>query len=57
MKAKFSENLNAVLFLNIGAIAEHFITCKDVEILCAGGMFSSIEDTVCAGLLISKLKR
>ncbi len=59
VKAKFSENLFICCFNNLGAIASHLSKLNnDVEILCAGsnGMFC-IEDTVCAGKLISELKK
>ena len=57
VKAKFSENLFICSFKNLKAIANHIVKLKkDVEILCAGsnGMFC-IEDTVCAGRLISEI--
>ena len=58
VKAKYSENLFIASFNNLSSIAKHLISLKkDVEILCAGneGMYC-IEDTVCAGKLISEMK-
>ena len=59
VKAKYSENLYVGSFLNISAIAKHLITLNtDVEIVCAGrNNFFSIEDSICAGMLISKIKK
>ena len=57
VRAKFSKNLFIASFLNLSAIAEKLTKLgEDVQILCAGsnGMFS-LEDTVCAGMLIKKL--
>lgn len=59
LKAKFSENLLTCSFNNLSAIVRHLHELdNDVEILCAGsnGMFC-IEDTVCAGKLISELTK
>lgn len=58
VKAKFSENLFICSFLNIHAVAKRLLKIKkDVEILCSGrnGTFS-MEDTVCAGKLISEMQ-
>ncbi len=58
VKAKYSENLFIASFNNLSSIAKHLISLnKDIEILCAGteGMFC-IEDTVCAGKLISEME-
>ncbi len=57
VKAKFSENLFVCSFLNLSAIASHLITLnKNVEILCSGKANNfSMEDTVCAGKLVSEL--
>jgi 2-phosphosulfolactate phosphatase len=57
VKAKFSENLFICSFLNISAVANHLINInKDVEILCAGRFNNfSLEDTICAGKLISEM--
>ncbi len=58
-KAKYSENLFTCSFLNISAVAKHLITLNtDVEIVCAGrNNYFSIEDSVCAGMLISKINK
>ena len=58
-KAKYSENLYTCSFLNISAVAKHLITLNtDVEIVCAGrNNYFSIEDSVCAGMLISKISK
>jgi len=58
-KAKYSENLFTCSFLNISAVAKHLISLNtDVEIVCAGrNNYFSIEDSICAGMLISKLKK
>lgn len=59
VKAKFSDNLLICSFLNLQAIAEYLLKLnKDIDILCSGrlGTFS-IEDTVCAGKLISELMK
>ena len=58
VKAKFAENLLIGSFNNVSAVTEHLLKLdSDVEILCAGsnGMFC-VEDTVCAGWLISMLQ-
>ncbi len=57
VKAKFADNLFTCSFNNLSAIAKHLAELnEDVEILCAGsnGMFC-VEDTVCAGRLITEL--
>ncbi len=56
-KAKYSENLFTCSFLNITAVAEHLITLNtDIEIICSGrNNYFSIEDSVCAGMLVSKI--
>lgn len=59
VKAKFSDNLFIASFNNIGAVASHLHgLSEDVNILCSGmnGMFC-MEDSVCAGLLISEIKK
>ncbi len=58
-KAKYSENLFACSFLNITAIANHLISLNtDVDLICSGrNNYLSLEDTVCAGMLISKLQK
>ena len=57
VKAKFSKNLYICSFLNLSAVAEHInLMDTDFEILCAGRNNSfSLEDTVCAGKLISEI--
>lgn len=59
VKAKFSENLIICSFLNLSAVAKHLIKLnKDVEILCAGrNNLFSLEDSICAGKLVSELKK
>jgi 2-phosphosulfolactate phosphatase len=59
VKAKYSENLYTCSFLNINAVAKHLITLNtDVEIVCAGrNSYFSIEDSICAGMLVSKIKK
>ncbi|MFN3872863.1 MAG: 2-phosphosulfolactate phosphatase [Ignavibacterium sp.] len=56
-KAKFSENLFVCSFLNLTAVAKHLVSLNNnVEIICAGrNNFFSLEDTVCAGKLVSEL--
>lgn len=57
VRAKFSKHLFVSSFFNIDAIADKLTELgEDVQILCAGsgGMFS-MEDTVCAGMLINAL--
>ncbi len=57
VRAKFSKNLFIASFLNVDAVVEKLASLgEDVQILCAGsgGMFS-LEDTVCAGLIINTL--
>lgn len=58
VKAKFSERVLICCFNNIKSVAKYVVEQgKDIEILCAGsnGMFC-IEDTVCAGKLITEIK-
>ncbi len=59
VKAKFSENLFICSFLNLSAVASHLISLdKNVEILCSGKANNfSMEDTICAGRLISELNK
>lgn len=59
VKAKFAENLFICSFSNLSAVAKHLVSLdKDVEILCAGNNnLFSLEDSVCAGKLIKKLKK
>ena len=57
VRAKFSENLVTCSFYNLNAVVNYLITLNlDLEILCSGnnGKFS-LEDTVCAGKLVSEL--
>jgi 2-phosphosulfolactate phosphatase len=59
VRAKHSENLFICCFNNLSSIAKKLIQLrKDVVILCAGsnGMFC-LEDTLCAGKLISELDK
>lgn len=59
LRAKFSENLYTCSFNNLKTVAKQLVKLNnDVEILCAGsgGMFC-IEDTVCAGKLISEIEK
>lgn len=58
LKAKFSEKLFVLSFLNMAAVADKILNLnEDLEILCSGnyGKFS-FEDSACAGMLISILK-
>jgi 2-phosphosulfolactate phosphatase len=57
VKAKYSANLFICSFSNIKALATHLKKLdEDVTILCSGNNnFFCIEDTVCAGMLISEL--
>ena len=59
VKAKFSENLFICSFLNLNAVAKHLVKLDtDFEILCAGRPNAfSMEDTVCAGKLISEIEK
>ena len=57
VKAHYARELVVCGFVNIGVVADHLKTCTgDLFIVCSGdnGMFS-MEDTVCAGLLIRRL--
>lgn len=57
VKSKFAKNLFLMSFANLDAVANRLIKLKqDVNILCAGtnGRLS-LEDTVCAGKLISSI--
>lgn len=56
-KAKFSESLFVCSFLNLNTVAKHLVSLnKNVEIICAGrNNFFSLEDTVCAGKLLSEI--
>jgi 2-phosphosulfolactate phosphatase len=58
VKAKFSEHLLICAFTNLSHVAKFLIeNGKDFEILCSGraGGFS-IEDTICAGRLITEIE-
>lgn len=59
VKAKFAEDLYVCAFNNLSAVYKHLLNLnKDVEILCAGNdNLFSLEDSVCAGKLIKKLKK
>ncbi len=58
-KAKFSADLFICAFINVSALAKHLAELnKDVEIVCAGRSNSfSMEDSVCAGKLISEIEK
>jgi 2-phosphosulfolactate phosphatase len=58
-RAKFSNELFVCSFNNLLGMAQHLIKLnKDVEILCAGhNNLFSLEDTVCAGMLVGRIKR
>ncbi len=59
MKAKFAANCAIAGFANISRVAEYIMNLnEDFIILCAGksGEFS-LEDTVCAGMLIKELTK
>jgi len=57
VKAKYSGNLFICAFNNLKALARHLVTLnEDVIILCSGNNnLLSLEDSVCAGKLISEL--
>lgn len=59
VKAKFAEELIVCSFNNLSAVSKHLLNLnKDVEILCAGNdNLFSLEDSVCAGKLIKKIKK
>lgn len=56
-KAKFSENLFICSFLNLSALTKHLVELKkDFVIICSGrANHFSLEDTICAGKLISEI--
>ncbi len=58
-KAKYSDSLITCSFLNIGAVTKYVLsTGNDIEIVCAGrNNYFSIEDSICAGMLISEIKK
>ena len=57
VKAKYSANLYVCSFNNLKALANHLNKLnEDVIILCSGNNnFFSLEDSVCAGMLINEL--
>lgn len=59
VKAKYSELLLICAFSNIPTIAKYILKLnKDVEILCSGKNNNfSLEDSVCAGKLISEIRK
>jgi 2-phosphosulfolactate phosphatase len=59
VKAKFAENLFICSYLNLSAIVNHVVNLnKDFEVLCSGKPNSmSLEDTVCAGRLVSEIQK
>lgn len=58
-KAKFSESLVTCSFVNISAVTKYILSSgNEVEIVCAGrNNYFSIEDSICAGMLISEIKK
>jgi 2-phosphosulfolactate phosphatase len=58
-KAKFSSKLFICAFLNISALAKHLAELNDdLEIICSGRSNNfSLEDSVCAGKLISEIEK
>lgn len=58
-KAKFSSKLFLCAFLNISALAKHLaLLNQDLEIICSGRLNNfSMEDSVCAGKLISEIEK
>lgn len=59
VKAKFSSSLLVCSFNNITAVAENLARSNEnMEVLCAGNNnFFSLEDAVCAGMLIAELRK
>jgi len=57
VKAKYSTNLFVCSFNNLKTVAKHIkMLNQDVIILCAGNNnLFSLEDSVCAGMLVSEL--
>jgi 2-phosphosulfolactate phosphatase len=57
VKAKYSTNLFICSFNNLSVVAKHLKKLnEDVIILCSGNNnFFSLEDSVCAGMLINEL--
>jgi len=58
-KAKFSSALYVGAFLNLSALAKHLAQLnQDFEIICSGRLNNfSMEDSVCAGKLISEIEK
>lgn len=58
VKTKFAENSFICSFNNLSAVVRYLIKLKkNVEVLCAGNNnLFSLEDSVCAGMLINELK-
>jgi len=59
VKAKFAKTVICCSFANLKISAKYLSTLNsDIEIICSGnnGMFS-LEDTVCAGLLINEINK
>ena len=59
VKTKFSDDSVICSFNNLSAVARYLVKLnKDVEILCAGdNNLFSLEDSVCAGMLIGELTK
>ncbi len=57
-KAKYSETLLCTSFLNISSVVGYLISLKkDIEIICSGrNNYFSLEDSVCAGMVVTKLQ-
>ena len=57
VKAKFSSSQILCSFINLNAVADRIAAAgSDIEIVCSGNQNNfSIEDTVCAGRLISEV--
>jgi len=57
VKAKYSANLFICSFNNLKTLAKHLKNLnEDVVVLCSGNNnFFSLEDSVCAGMLVSEL--
>jgi 2-phosphosulfolactate phosphatase len=58
-KAKFSSELFICAFLNVSSLAKHLVQLnQDLEIICAGRFNNfSMEDSICAGKLISEIEK
>ncbi len=59
VKAKFSDELFICSFINVSAVAKQLsLLNKDFEIICSGRSNNfSMEDSVCAGILIAEIER